>query len=154
MLIRMLWRVTCLFRELNALLASARSTASFSSDSKAARTACTAASIPDNCPLHSWRQPEASCTSDFVMESIALAIIRLAVSPMPLGRTPGFLSSAIRRQARRGETHLGSTRDVQSLFATRATELHRSVDAPLKAVHRVSNRVHRPLKVRLTRWSV
>ena len=39
----MLWRATCLFRELNALVASARSTASFSSDSKAVRTACTAA---------------------------------------------------------------------------------------------------------------
>ena len=108
--LRMLWRATCLFRELNALLASARSTASFSSDSKAVRTACTAASFPDNCPPHSWRKPEASCTSHFVMESIALAIIRLAVSPMPIGQTLGFLSSAIRRQARRGETHLGSTK--------------------------------------------
>ena len=82
---------------------------------------------------HSWRQPEASCTSDFVMESIALAIICLAVSPMPIGRTLGFLSSAIRRQARRGETHLGSTRDVQSLFATRASELHRSVRCTLES---------------------
>ena len=98
--LRMLWRATCLFRELNALLASARSTASFSSDLKAFHTACTAASFPDNCPPHSWRKPEASCTSDFAVESIALAIIRLAVS----------LSSAVRRQARRGETHLGSTK--------------------------------------------
>ena len=38
--------------------------------------------------------------------------------------------------ASEGETHLGSTYFVQSLFATRASELHRSVDAPLKAVQR------------------
>ena len=31
--------------------------------------------------------------------------------------------------------HLGSTNDVQILFATKARELHRSVDAPLKEVH-------------------
>ncbi len=31
-----------------------------------------------------------------------LAIIILAVSPMPMGRTPGFLSRAIRRQATKG----------------------------------------------------
>ena len=105
----MLWRATCLFRELNALLASTRSTASFSSDSKAVHTACTAASIPEICPPHSWRHPEISCTSGLAMFSIALAIILLAVSPMPIGRTPGFLAKAIRRQARRGETHLGST---------------------------------------------
>ncbi len=30
-------------------------------------------------------QLEASCTSDLAMESIALAIIRLAVSPTPIG---------------------------------------------------------------------
>ena len=107
--LRILWRAARLFRELNALLASARSTASFSSDSKAVRTACTAASIPEICPLHSWRHPEVSCTSGLAMKSIALAIIHLAVSPMPIGRTPGFLSRAIRWQASRGETHLGST---------------------------------------------
>jgi len=132
----MLRRATCLFMELNALDASAKSTASFSSDSKAARTACTAASIPEICPPHNWRQPDASCTSGLAMESIALAIILLAVSPMPIGRTPGCLSRAIRRQARKDETDLGSTKEVHSLFAIKARELHRSVDAPLKAVHR------------------
>ena len=68
------------------------------------------------------------------MKRIALAIIPLAVSPVPIG--PGFLSMAIRRQTRRDETHLGSTKEVQSLFVTRASELHRSVDTSLKAVHR------------------
>ena len=81
----MLWRATCLFRELNTLLVSTRSTASFSSDSKAVRTAYTVASIPEICPPHSWRHPEISCTSGLAMLSIALAIIHLAVSPMPIG---------------------------------------------------------------------
>ena len=98
--LRMLWRATCLFRELNALLASTRSTASFLSDSKAVRTACTAASIPEICPPRSWRHPEISCTSDLAMLSIALAIIHLAVFPMSIGQTPGLLSKAIKRQAR------------------------------------------------------
>ena len=34
----------------------------------------------------------------------ALAIILLAVSPMPIGRMPGFLFNAIRRQASKGAT--------------------------------------------------
>ena len=104
----MLWSATCLFRELKALVASTRSTAWFSSVSKAVRTAWTAASIPESCPPQSWRHPVVFCTSGLVMERTALAIIRLAVSPMPIGCTPGFLSSAIRRQASRGAKDLGS----------------------------------------------
>ena len=72
----MLWRSTCLFREWNALLVSARCTAS---DSKAVCTACTVASIPEICSPHSWRHPEIFYTSSLAMESIALEIICLAV---------------------------------------------------------------------------
>ena len=104
----MLWRATCLFKELKALLALARSKASLPSDSKADRTVCTAASIPEICPPHNWTQPQASCTFVLTICSTALAMICLAVSPMPIGRTPGFLSRAIKRQARRGEVHSGS----------------------------------------------
>ena len=107
--LQMLLRATCLFQELSALLASTSSTASFLSDSKAVCTACTAALILEICPPHSWRHPEISCTSGLAILSIALAIIHLAMSPMPIGRTPRLLSKAIRRQRRRGETHLGST---------------------------------------------
>ena len=64
-----------------------------------------------------------------------MAIIRRAVSPMPIGRTPGFLSRAISRQARRGEIDFGSTYDVQILLATEAREWHSSLDAALKDVH-------------------
>ena len=55
----MLWRAVCLFSELNALLASTSSMASFSFRSKVDLTACTAASIPEICPPHSWMQPVA-----------------------------------------------------------------------------------------------
>ena len=64
----------------------------------------------------------------------ALAIIRLAVSPMPMGRMPGCLSKAISRQASRGDKDLGSTYDVQSLLATWARAEHRPAEALLKAV--------------------
>ena len=44
---------------------------------------------------------------------------------------------AIRQQARRNETHLGlKKKEVLSLFVTKASKLHRSVDPPLKTVHR------------------
>ena len=64
-----------------------------------------------------------------------LSMIRLAVSPMPMGRTPGCLSRAINRRAKKGDTDLGSTYDVQSLLATWARAEQSAVDAPLKAVH-------------------
>ena len=51
--------------------------------------------------------------SVLAMVRMALAMIRLAVSPMPIGRTPGFLLRAIRRQANRGAVMEGSTMSVQ-----------------------------------------
>ena len=62
-------------------------------------------------------------------------MIRLAVSPMPMGRTPGVLSRAMRRQASSGEMDFGSTSAVHILLAVEASELHRLVDAPLNEVH-------------------
>ena len=55
--------------------------------------------------------------------------------PIPIGRTPGFLSRAISRQAKRGEIDFGSTYEVQILLATRAKEWHSSLDLPLNDVH-------------------
>ena len=73
--------------------------------------------------------------SGFTTDSTALAMIRRAVSPMPIGQTPGFLSRAMSRQARRGEIALGSTYEVQILLVTIAKLWHRSLEAPLKDVH-------------------
>ena len=116
-------------------MASTRSTASVSSRSKVVLTVCTAASIPEICPPHIWRLPETSWMSGFTTHNTALAIIRCVVSPMPIGRIPGFLSRAISLQARRGEIDLGSMYEVQILLATRAREWQSSFDTPLKDVH-------------------
>ena len=64
----------------------------------------------------------------------ALAMMRRAVSPMPIGLTPGFLSSAMRRQASRGEIH-GSRKVEQRRLAVRAKEWQRALEAVLKDVH-------------------
>ena len=71
----------------------------------------------------------------FITESTALAIIRLTVYPIPIGRTPGFLSKAISRQARRGEIDFKSTYELKIILATRAKEMQSSFDAPLIDVH-------------------
>ena len=70
----------------------------------------------------SFIEPAASCGSCLVIDKMALAMIRLAVSPIPIGRTPGFLSSAMRRQDKRGAILSESTRSVHSLCAVRARE--------------------------------
>jgi len=70
------------------------------------------------------------------MDYMAFETIQRLVSPMPMGRTPGFLSSAIRRQARRGESVSGSTLDTAIRRATEASELHRSAEADWKEVHK------------------
>ena len=73
--------------------------------------------------------------SAFTIDSTALAIIHLAVSPMPMGRTLGFLFRARRRQVSRGEMDFGSKKEVQILLAVEASLLHRSREAPLNEVH-------------------
>ena len=62
-------------------------------------------------------------------------MMRLAVSPIPIGRTPGFLSRAIRRHAKKEAMTEGSTRLVQRRLATEASALHKSREADLKEVH-------------------
>ena len=66
--------------------------------------------------------------SCLVMFKMALEMMRLAVSPIPMGRTPGFLSMAIRRLAIRGAMLVGSTNSVKSRLATKAVECHNSKD--------------------------
>ena len=53
-----------------------------------------------------------------VIVRMALAILRQTVSPIPIGRPPGHLSSAINLQARRGPVAIGSKRVMQRRFAT------------------------------------
>ena len=98
-------------------------------------TAWTAASMPDICPAQSCIDPAASCMSCWVICNIALAMIRHATSPIPIGRTPGFLSRAMRRQAKSGAVVDGSINSVQKRFAVLARDWHNSDETDLKDVH-------------------
>ena len=69
------------------------------------------------------------------MESTTFDIMRLVTSHIPIGRTPGFLSSAMRRQARKGARPQGSTREVHSYLARAARDLQSSIDDEWKEVH-------------------
>ena len=73
--------------------------------------------------------------SPLVTERIAFTIILLTTSQMPIGRTPGFLSSAIRLQDVNGARPSGSTKSLQIRRVRSARELHRSLEADLKDEH-------------------
>ena len=49
-----------------------------------------AASHPDSCPAQSWSGPATAWISSFRVTRIALLMMRRAVSPIPMGRTPGL----------------------------------------------------------------
>lgn len=61
--------------------------------------------------------------------AMAFPITHRAVSPIPIGLTPGHLSRAIRWQATRADVPLGSTYSEQSRLAVPASDSHRSADA-------------------------
>ena len=138
---RMFCRATWRLMQLKAFVASTSSTASTLSDSIADLVAWTAASMPDIWPPHSWRQPAAFWMSEAAMNSTALVMIRRAVSPIPIGRAPGFLLRAMRRHARSGATGDGWTYEEHSLHVTDARAVQRSLEAPLWLVHK---RLHSP----------
>jgi len=121
------------FRELNALLASTQIAASVSGDSNILCIACTAASKPKSCPAHTCSAPAASWKSSPSAKAIALFTIHRIVSPMPIGHTPGFLSSAISRQAVRADMLCGSTYFVQSFLAMEAIAEQRSEHEDFRA---------------------
>ncbi len=66
---------------------------------------------------------------------MALEIIRRGISLMPIGLTPGHLSSGMRRQATNALRPSGFTIDVQSLCPTAARAEQRSFEEDLKEEH-------------------
>ena len=68
-----------------------------------------AASVPPIWPAQSWTDPAVFCTSVLMTLRMAFAMMRLAVSQMPIGRTPGFLSKATSLHAIRADMPRGST---------------------------------------------
>ena len=63
------------------------------------------------------------------------AMIRLGVSHIPMGLTPGHLSRAIRRQAIRGATPQAATKVVHSRLAMATKAWHKSWQADLLEVY-------------------
>ena len=62
-------------------------------------------------------------------------MIQCATSHIPMGRTSGHLSKAMRQQALYAATELGQTNDELSFLATDVEEAQRSPEAHLKEVH-------------------
>ena len=99
-----------LFRELNALEASTQRRPSVSSLSYySSQTQCTIDSRADFCPAQSCLEPVTSITSCFNMLNAAFPINYRQTSPIPMGRTPGFLSNAISLLASNASSPDGST---------------------------------------------
>ena len=90
-----LWRL----KVLKAFEASTMIVASTSGVSSSSRMACPEASHSASCPAHSWSGPATAWISSFKVVRMALLMMLRAVSPIPMGLTPGHLSRAIRRQA-------------------------------------------------------
>ena len=95
---------------------------------------CTAVLVPDIWPAQSCTEPVASWVSALVMVKMhmALAMIRLAVLSMLIGRAPGHLLRAISRHDSKGAVAMGS---VHRYLAESAREWHRLLEAALKKVH-------------------
>ena len=55
-----------------------------------------AASMPASCPAQIYSLPLHLMTSSFRTEAITLLAILCKTSPIPMGRSPGFLSNGIK----------------------------------------------------------
>ena len=131
----MLWSAAFLFRELNALEASTRSTPSVSLSVNRCLMAWIAASHPPFCPAHTCTDPAAACISSLTIFNTDLDMMRRTTSPTPIGLTPGHLFSGIRRHATRAFKPVGCIGDVHIRRAMFARELQSSCEAALKEVH-------------------
>ena len=69
------------------------------------------------------------------MVKMALAMIRLTVSPMPIGCTPVHLLRVINRHDNKGAIAMGSTMSVHRRLAETAREWDRLLHAALKKAH-------------------
>ena len=122
----MLCRAACLLMVLKALEASTSKAPCTSGSAKNWRMAWTAASQPPSWPAHTCRGPAAFCMSRRKRLRIALAIIRLGISPTPIGLTPGFLFRGIKRQETKALRSSGWMLEEQILRPTAARAWHRS----------------------------
>ena len=116
-------------RLLNAFVASTWKMAWHDGNSNTLLIAWMAASHPDCWSTHSCCTPATFKTSSLTIYRMALPIILLATSPIPMGLTPGCLSMTMSLHDVSAFRPTGSTKVVQRRRPTAATALHRSRDA-------------------------
>ena len=92
-----IFRAIFLLRALKAFSASISSMASVSGFSNSFLNLWRAYSIPHFWPRQSWKFFPRFLRSHFIHWVIVFPIMLLKTSPIPMGRTPGFLSRGIRR---------------------------------------------------------
>ena len=98
------------------------------------RRAWIAASQPASCPAQTWSEPTESITSCLRNLATVLPMILRRVSPIPMGRSPGFLSNGIRRFASKGSRVFSPWTFEHSLFVSLAIDEHKSEDSEPKLV--------------------
>ena len=121
----MLCKAAALFSALNALLASINSIASVSGSSQIFHMASIEASVPPRNPAHVWSGAVAATISGCRSYTVNELIILLNTSPIPIGRTPGFLSRGMRQPATKARRNFGFTCTVFSFLPTLATTSQR-----------------------------
>ena len=134
----MFFRAISLFKLLNAFLASISRILSVRPSIKRRQGAWIACSMPFFCQRRICTFPPSNWRSRLTHFTILLPIIRLKTSPMPVGRTPGHLSSAIRQALQEFKKFSSS---VAILIASLDTALQRSIEGDL---YDVKSRLHPP----------
>ena len=140
----MFGRITAWLGELKALSAltsSKPSTCSFLSSSV---IACTAASYPECCRAQNWLLPATASISAPITLRMALPMIPRSVSQIPIGRTPGFLESGIKRQAMKGRMMVGSMTLVHSRLVAAARASQSCLEAPWNIVRNLRQLASNP----------
>ena len=98
-------------------------------------TACITTSIPPSWPAHVWSGPASFWTSFFNTIITHFPIIRLNISPIPIGLRPGHLSKATSLPAVSTAIDLKSTSSVHTRLANLAIALATSSWDLLKVQH-------------------
>ena len=98
------------------------------------RRAWIAASQPASCPAQTCSEPTESVRSCLRNLATVLPMILRRVSPIPMGRSPGFLSNGIRRLASKGSRVFSPWTFEHSLFESLTIDEHRSDDSEPKLV--------------------
>ena len=110
---------------LNAFEASTSKTASDDWSSYISCIACTSDSHLASCPAQTCNEPNADIISSRMCDTTTLLAIQRKTSPIPIGRSPGFLFNGINLHASNASNDDDRSSVVQSSFMTSANVLHK-----------------------------